>query len=202
MPVEVTRFDTFLKEHLYRDILFRIMVWLVIAALTARVAMEHISSVEYLTRMGKSLMPVLNKVMSFTVALAAPALILKELEFVDPERWRADTPLAMLGGFVRRLAGDLSLWMVGAMVSLLSATTLVASDALLDTTSTGKGFLAVFWVAAVFGIVLMSTVHIFVRRAEPVFAGHKGFEWVTKPRHVAAMYALILLLYVVAYRFG
>jgi hypothetical protein len=202
MPVEVTRFDSFLKEKLYRDILFRIALWLSIAALTARVATEKISSLEYFGRLVQTLMPVLTEVMWWTMFLSVPALVLKELEFVDPVRWRSDSPIAMSGGAVRRLAGDLSLWVIGAIVTLVSATAMVTSDALFDTSSRGAGFLAIVWVAALFGLVLMSIVNVHVRRAEPIFAGQKGFEWVRKPRHVLTCYGLVLFLALLAYRYG
>jgi hypothetical protein len=202
MPVEVTRFDSFLKEKLYRDILFRAAVWLAIAALTARVATARLSSVEYLAKLSASLMPVLVQIMWATLILSIPALILKELEFVSPERWQEDSPAVMLGGAVRRLAGDLSLWVLGAIVTLLGATAFLTSDVLFERTPGAVGFLAVVWVAGLFGMALMSAVNIYVRRAEPIFAGSKGFEWVTKSSQVLALYGFILVASAIGIRFS
>lgn len=202
MPVEVTRFDSFLKERLYRDILFRVVVWLAIAALTARVATQKLSSVEYLARLTTSLMPVLGNVMWATLMLSVPALVLKELEFVRPHQWRDDSLPVMVGGAIRRLAGDLSLWVLGAIVTLLSAIAFLTTDALNERVGDAVGFLAIVWVAGLLGMVLMSAVNIYVRRAEPIFAGSKGFEWVTKPAHVLSLYSVILVIAAVGMRFG
>ena len=67
MGTEVTAFDSYLKDHLRRDILFRALIWFAIAGLTARLANKQ-TGVEYLGNVANTLLPVLTQVMWTSMA--------------------------------------------------------------------------------------------------------------------------------------
>lgn len=200
MGTEVTAFDTYLKEHLRRDILFRALIWFAIAGLTARLANRQ-TGVEYLGRVANAVLPVLTQVMWASMALALIAMLLKDLEHVSPQWWGQRSKLGRLGGVVRRLASDLTLWVVGAFVTLLSAILTAAADVYFEKAGAQAlvGLTAV-WGACLFGMGSLGGLNVMVRRDKPPFATSKGFDGMTSAWHVLALYTALLAFPAIASR--
>ena len=197
MDTDKTAFDDFLKQKLHRDILFRIMVWASISGLTAYFASYDTSftTLAHLQKVADSLMPVVNVIGVIAILMSGVALVLKDLEHVAPVTWGQSTVAGKIGGFVRRLAGDLSLWVLGALVTLLSAVTLVALGAYQANAMTAHNVAAIFTMYLVFLalLVVMAILNVLVRRAKAPLAASRPFtDFLTSPTRVIACYCFVL----------
>jgi DMSO/TMAO reductase YedYZ heme-binding membrane subunit len=167
MSTDVNAFDQYLKNCLYRDLLFRTIVWLGVSLATGFLVITFGGStaLSYFERVGKTLAPLVNSIGVGGLLLCLLALFLKDLEFVSKNAKTIAATRGMLGGFVRRLAGDISLWTLGALVAMLSAMII----ALLHTSMSKLEVGAVSSLA--FLLVLMaaltSIANVFVRRSGP-----------------------------------
>lgn len=123
MATDKTWFDDRLKGNLFLDTGFRVLVWAGIVFLTLRHASAQIdfSPIAVFENSFKGLLPVMVDVVRISFILCLLALILKDLEHVAPEKWGQGTLIGKVGGVVRRLAGDLSLWIIGALATLLAS---------------------------------------------------------------------------------
>ncbi|WP_295520068.1 hypothetical protein [uncultured Stenotrophomonas sp.] len=199
MATDKTAFDDFLKEALYRDILFRVVVWAIVAGLAtcyARGSAEF-TSIAHLQRVADSLAPMVNTIGVTAIVFSVVALALKDLENVSPGCWDQSSTAGRLGGIIRRLAGDLTLWVIGALVTLLSAVVFVAFDAYFAGQMTWGNFRAIFMMFSVFILfaAIVSFLNVLVRRSVPLLtnAGKCKSVFSTAQR-VAAAYAAVLLL--------
>ncbi|MCF7752195.1 hypothetical protein KQ945_15645 [Bacillus subtilis subsp. subtilis] len=196
MATDKNAFDDYLKGRLHRDILFRVLIWASVAGLATYHASrsEQFTSIAYFQRVADSLTPLVNAIGVGAIVLSAVALLLKDLERVSPDHWGQSTCIGKLGGVVRRLAGDLGLWVVGAVITILSAVVFLAFDAYWSNQMTGSNMWAILMMFVVFVIlaVVISVLNTFVRRAEPPLTGANMFSCVltTAPR-VASFYAVI-----------
>ena len=123
MSTDKNLFDDYLKKNLVRDLVFRALVWLVISGIAAYFAIHtlNIQPLDYLDRMGKSLGRLVNSVGSVSILLCLPALMFKDLEAsVKTPGYKAFMG-GCFAGAIRRLAGDLSLWTLGAIITLSSS---------------------------------------------------------------------------------
>lgn len=197
MATDKTAFDDFLKQRLHRDILFRILVWASIAGLTASYASRDkaFTTVAYLQKTANALMPVVNTIGVAAIVLSVIALILKDLDHVAPVRWGQSTIAGRIGGAVRRLAGDLGLWVVGALVTLLSAVTFLTLDAYRANALTPDNVQAIFVMYLVFMMFLaiIAVVNVLVRRSKPPLTTSHPFSGMltTAPR-VIGFYLAVL----------
>lgn len=197
MATDKSAFDDYLKEELHRDILFRVLVWAFVAGLATYYASRsaQFTSISHLQRMADSLGPMVNAIGVAAIVLAGVALVLKDLENVSPAYWGQSSIAGRLGGFIRRLAGDLTLWVVGALVTILSAVAFVAFDAYRAEQMTTKNFAAIFMMFFVFILfaVIVSILNVLVRRPGPPLTRTKRFSSLlnTAPR-VVLFYAAIL----------
>jgi hypothetical protein len=202
MATDKTAFDDFLKAKLYRDIGFRIVVWASISGLTAYYASRHkgFTTVAYLQKVADALMPVVNVIAVTAILMSGAALILKDLEHVAPATWGQSTWLGRIGGSVRRIAGDLGLWVIGALVTLLSAVTIVAIDAYRHGVLTGGNLQAIFVMYFVFIIflALIALLNTVVRRSKPLVTATPQFAGMltTAPRVIGFYAALLVVTYV------
>lgn len=197
MATERTAFDDYLKGSLHRDILFRVLVWAFVAGLTTYYASRttDFTSISHLQRVADSLAPVVNAIGVTAIVISGIALVLKDLEHVSPAHWGQSTTAGRIGGVIRRLAGDLSLWVVGALVTILSAVAFVAFDAYRTGQMTSGNFWAIFMMFFVFVLfaVIVSVLNVFVRRSQPPLSGSKGFkDFLTSAPRVVLFYAVIL----------
>ena len=111
MATDTNLFDAYLKKHLHRDIIFRILIWLTIATSTGAYATRdtQFSGLDYFKKAADLLLPLLNTFGSIAVFLVLIALFFKDAEHVHPARYGQDTKAGRIGGVFRRLAGDISL---------------------------------------------------------------------------------------------
>jgi hypothetical protein len=127
MSTDVNDFDKYLKERLHRDLLFRALIWLGISLGTAYLAIHDGGStpIAYLERVSNSLSPLINTIGAFGLMICLLALLLKDLEAVSTNEETKARTRGHLAGFVRRLAGDVTLWTMGALLAMISALTVV-----------------------------------------------------------------------------
>lgn len=194
MATDKTNFDDFLKEKLCRDIAFRVIIWSVINITAAYYASERadFDLFDYFQSSFATIESLVNSVGVVAVILVFPALMLKDLEHVKPCKWGYGTRASWWGGFIRRLAGDLILWVVGAFVTLFVLTVWVnlAEWKQSDVGARDVCVFAYFYTLLFAFIVVLSGANVFVRRKEPVLAGRNLFNFlVTTPSRVVATYA-------------
>lgn len=167
MSTDVNKFDQYLKERLYRDLLFRATVWLLISLVTSAGAIYIGGSVAlvYFERVGDTLAPLVNTIGVGGLLLCLLALLLKDLEFVSKNEKTIAATRGMLGGFVRRLAGDISLWTLGALVTMLSAMMVVLYHVSMSNSELAAVFFLLFLLVLM--TILTSLANVFVRRSGP-----------------------------------
>lgn len=172
MAVEKTDFDDWLKQDLKRDLFFRAGCWLAIALLatylSVRVDARTIN--DYLSSQTNAVFRTANIVGTISILMGFLALMFKDMEALDPQDWGLGTRRGWYGGMVRRLAGDMILWTLGALVSVM----LVAAIAGANSASTYKDWavFSIFYLVLVLMVVAMGLLNVFVRRAEPLLGVH------------------------------
>lgn len=198
MATDKNKFDDYLKEALHRDLLFRVAILGVIAALASFYASKEVgfNPIEYFNSSAKKLTPLLSTVGVAALLLVIPALVLKDLEHVSPERWGHGSTASLWGGFVRRLAGDLTLWVINSFVSFffgLVGVTAYAISENMVTVKDGLSLLFIYFLVAIF-ILASGLANILVRRANPPLAATPPFsKFMTSPWRVGATYGALLL---------
>jgi hypothetical protein len=160
-------FDDFLKKNLVRDLAFRGLVWLVISGVAAYFAIHslNIQPLDYLDRMGKSLGRLINSIGSVSILLCLPALMFKDLEVcVKNPKCKAFVGGWLAGG-IRRLAGDLSLWTLGAIITMASSFFIVAM--MVEIKRSEYVLLGVFTLTVLMMVTGVGAINFFVRRSAP-----------------------------------
>ncbi|MCC6964085.1 MAG: hypothetical protein IT585_12595 [candidate division Zixibacteria bacterium] len=171
MSTDKNRFDSWLKEDLYRDIIYRVFLWASISGSAVYLAtgLGQLAAVEYFEQVGKGIMPLLNIVGTIALILLLLAMMFKDLEYVDDFHFGQARVIGCIGGFVRRTAGDLSLWVLGAVVAIFtSASVAVFAEA----TTLGLGLQAVLQLTRFYALILLmflgiACLSVLVRREEP-----------------------------------
>jgi len=198
MSTDKTWFDDKLKTNLFLDVGFRAAVWLGISM----VALKHatgrpgFSPAEAFKASLENLMPVVSDVLRVAIVVCAAALILKDLEHVAPDTWGQQTKKGRLGGLVRRLAGDLSTWILGALVTLLASfVSLVAYISANGGWAEGtKSFVAVMTMFFCIAIPLFAVVNVWIRRDVSLVSSHARFVQIfNTPWKVVGFYSGLAL---------
>lgn len=162
-------FNQWLLARPSRDVLFRIVVWIVIALLTAWFASRtlNLEGAEYLRKSTATLLPVLNIVGPVTIALSWLALLFKDVEVVGGAVWRTGW-LWKIGGVVRRTTGDLLLWMLGSFVTLSAILAIATLEACFQGKFTSKdvGSVAILFIILIGGVVVAGLLSVLVRRRQ------------------------------------
>ena len=190
MSTDSNDFDSWLKENLYRDIVFRSIIWSTISYATGYLAILYrgIKPIEYFSGMAKPLMQLINTVGTFSLLLCVLALMLKDLEVTLSCPIRINATRGLLGGFVRRLAGDLSLWTLGAFLTVATTTMLVMFNSNMNRSDyVLVGLLLLL--LSVF-IVFIAAANVLVRRKIPTGLEHK----INDPRIIAVIYLVVLII--------
>lgn len=190
MATDKNKFDTFLKQNLIRDLLFRGLIWGAISLFAAYWSIHHldINPLSYMDRMGGSLGGLLNRIGTFSILICVPALMFKDLEvrlqsLIWKERMRG-----CLAGFIRRLAGDLTLWTLGATLTILTSLLVVTWQA--GNTWKDYAVAATFSASLIIMILAVGFFNIQVRReAESYLANH-----IKNPKYLVAIYAFASVL--------
>lgn len=178
MTTEKNCFDDYLKQQLWRDIVFRLLVLFTITGTTLFFAARTtgFSALVYLEKMGETIGPVLNTVGLFALFLAVCALMFKDLDHQSPH-WSQQTRAGKFGAFVRRLASDLMLWMLGIFGTLLCITGLATVDVWHKNGLSLLGGLQLGYVYGllVLGVTVTAAMNILIRRPAAPLAGFE--EW-------------------------
>lgn len=167
MSTDKNQFDDWLKKNLVRDLVFRALVWLIISGIATYFAIHtlNIQPLDYLDRMGKSLGRLVNSVGSASILLCVPALMFKDLEAsIKNPKLKAFMGRGF-AGVIRRLAGDLSLWTLGAVITLSSSFLMVAT--IVEVKRSDYLPLGLFSITALMMITGVGAINFFVRRSAP-----------------------------------
>lgn len=167
MAMDDNRFDRYLKKQLHRDLLFRAIAWFGISMATGYVSI-HVGGATasaFFERASDTLIPLVNTVGVGGLLLCALALFLKDLEFVSKDPRITASTGGMIGGFVRRFAGDISLWTLGASITMSSALILALILTPMSAAETG----AIAFLTGILAILIVVTgvLNVFVRRSGP-----------------------------------
>jgi len=171
MPVEKTKFDDWLKENLWRDLVFRSASWVVIALLASyfALAIDATSANDYFKSHAKNVLRLSNILGTVAIALGLVAMMFKDMEVLSPTIWGRDSFLGLVGGIFRRLAGDLTLWTLGALVSVLLTITVYGAIAAGSTWKDWAIFSFFYLVLAGMCLVI-AFLNVYVRRAEALLS--------------------------------
>jgi hypothetical protein len=168
---DVNDFDAWLKQNLLLDVLFRCAIWAAIAACTAYLALFYagIPPIDFLTRMTSTLAPLVNMIGTFSLLLCILALLLKDLESSMQDPIKVAAARGYLAGIIRRAAGDLSLWTLGAFVTMLTSLVVVWPEVVRTEQDSAAATKLSYLLGGM--AIVTAFVNVFVRRAGPVIVG-------------------------------
>lgn len=171
MAVETTVFDTWLKANLWRDLLFRTAIWVSVALLAAYFAfnVDVLSANAYFKSQTNNAVRLVNIIGVIAIFLGLVALLFKDLEAVKPTFWGQTRCMGKLGGVFRRLAGDLTLWALGILVSGLIAVT-ICGVAAKGASWKDWAIFSVTYLIVICMCLAIAFLNVYVRRAEPFLA--------------------------------
>lgn len=123
MSTDTNKFDTRLKRNLFIDLAFRSVLWLGLSLATANIAITAggATPLQYFEKVGSTIGPLVNSLGAFGLLLSVLALLLKDLEHTSHSEHIQEATRGYLAGFVRRTAGDVSLWTLGGLTTLLTS---------------------------------------------------------------------------------
>lgn len=198
IKIEESKFEKKLKQSLISDLCFRGVIWATISLLTAFIAIHQlpVDPLTYLERLGDSLTRLLNWLGSFALIISIPAIMSKDLEASIKDEKRKRFMNGWVAGFFRRLASDLTLWTLGALITLLTSLIAVMTQVPLKCTDYLPVIFTISWLVGLAAAV--SVANIWVRTPSPT--PHVG-GW--SPWGVAALYlaVLVFICYFGVFRF-
>lgn len=124
-----------------------------------------IDALQFMMRTTDTVMRMLNILGSISLFLSFAALMFKDLESCDNAAWGQNTKRGYFGGIVRRLAGDLTSWSLGAVLTIITVTFLAI--VLANTSLLIVAVLVGFVVVLLTWVFIIGGMNILVRRAEP-----------------------------------
>lgn len=134
--MDINDFDASLKRKLYLDLAYRSFIWLSIstAVFSYAILLEGVEPVANFLRVVDSQMFPLNGIGLIPIILSVVALFLKDLEVITKNMRTKKVTTGYLGGFVRRTAGDTTLWLLGLQQAMLATfiATLIFENGLLS----------------------------------------------------------------------
>ncbi len=189
-PTDAHKFDVCLKKNLWGDLGYRCVIWFGAPSLVAAFALRGsgVSVAKYASGVVDKIGPPLDMVGVTSMALCTIALWLKDLAHCASPTVvrRADGYVA---GIVRRTAGDVSLWVLGGLSTLIATFVLAWIASGVRWNELGAA-LAVLVKLAVFWLTL-GLLNVLVRRGPPTpLARHKHLG---NPRAISTFYALVLV---------
>jgi hypothetical protein len=178
MALEKTEFNTFLTEYLWRDLIFRAVIWVAVTIATAYFVLrvDSVTVEAYFSGQTHNLTRVTNLLGTFALLLGVLALAFKDFEVACPNWFGPSTKLGYFGGIVRRLAGDLLIWTSGVLVSVLGVTFIAAASTHESSLRAWAIFGTLYLIMCVMAVVV-AALSILVRRAEPPLAGKMKPGW-------------------------
>ena len=189
MAVEKTRFDDWLKENLWRDLIFRSFIWVSIASLASyfTLTIDAADANKYFKGQTNSVFRLSNVFGTIAIFLGLVAMMFKDMEVLSPSMWGRNTRLGGIGGFFRRLAGDLTLWTLGALVAVLLTITVYGAIAN-GTTSRDWAIFSIFYLLVAAMCLAVAFLNVYVRRAEAFLS-----EKFKNPYGVGLSYIVIII---------
>lgn len=190
MSTDENALDIWLKLKIHRDIIFRSIIWFIISFITGYITIHNsnISAIDYFKKISSTISFLINTIGTFSILISIVALMLKDLEATLSCPRLAAATRGYIGGFIRRIAGDLSLWTIGSFVTILAATMLVIlkSDILVDEyTLIGYNTLVLLLF-----IVFIAVANILVRRRGPTLLP----SIISNPLTITLTYLILLAL--------
>lgn len=127
MKAEENIVESWLKKSLWRDLIYKIGMWCVIAALSFYIAGKTVDFdiASYLIGFLSKRMPELNYGWMVLCLLIPLSFYLKDLEAMKPDRWGMQSRRGKAGALLRKVTSDLLLWSSGISTALL-ITSLIA----------------------------------------------------------------------------
>jgi phosphoglycerol transferase MdoB-like AlkP superfamily enzyme len=114
--------------------------------------------------------------------------MLKDLEVTLNTSRQIGATRGFLGGFIRRLAGDLSLWTLGAFVTIIATAVLVIIKS--PNQQNDYAFIGMLVLVLLVFILAIATANIFVRRNGPT-----GLVRIfNNSRTIGFIYSLLLII--------
>ena len=201
MATDKTWFDDKLKSNLFLDVGFRSIIWLGISLLAPRHATNtaDFSPVVAFKRTMESLLPVVLDVTRLSFVFCIAAMILKDLEHVSPTKWGQDTRIGRLGGLVRRLAGDLSTWIIGVLISFLASFLMFVSyiQAAGNWSDDAKSVVAVLTTFFIISIPVFSVANVWIRKDTSLVSSHQRYVEVFNTPAKVVLFYLTLAAFVI-----
>lgn len=140
------------------------------------VNVDALSIHEYFKNTSNSLVRLANSIGAASLILGMIALMLKDLESLADHRFGQHAVLGKVGGVIRRLAGDLTLWTLGLIVTILCVVAVAGYTA---TNNLKEGvILAVSYTLLLTMAFVVAVFNFLIRREEPPFASVFKKTWV------------------------
>ena len=191
-PMAMTKtFDELLQKNVWYDLLFRASVWVSVASVASYFVLQVDAQTAncYFRNQVNPILRLCNADGLLALFVAVAALMFKDLEHASEQYWGPRTVLGFVGGVVRRLASDLTLWTLSGLVSVLLITTVYGRMAL---TSSWREW-AIFSVGYLtIGLLSLgiAVLNVLVRRKEPLFASESSTPF--HPLLILLVYTAVL----------
>lgn len=167
MSTDKNEFDANLKKNLAKDLIFRGVVWTTISMVAAffGITQNQLTPIEYLEKTLITLAPMINTVGIASFILCLLAMAFKDIEEMSKnESWKKAAS-GTFGGLVRRLAGDVSLYTLGALIAMFS--TMIVYCILEPTSKKDLYELLKLSAPLIVFFLFMAFANILVRREKP-----------------------------------
>lgn len=167
MTTDASKFEDALKKSLGKDLVFRISVWIIISFVGAYLSLHYfaVDPLDYLSNLGKSILRLLNILGSFALIIGIPALMTKDMEQALIDSKHKEWTRGWSAGFVRRLAGDMALWSLGATVTLITSILVVATVVPLP--SKDYSIAAFIVTCLLISAFMFAMTHFYIKRQGP-----------------------------------
>ncbi|MFA9599511.1 hypothetical protein ACERI6_07965 [Citrobacter portucalensis] len=199
MKAEDNFVDSWLKESVKREMLFRVGAWSTFTVLVFYISFNNPSFAlkNYAIPLIHNELDKLNFVWEFLLYVVLLAFFLKEIKHSKPDRWDGETFFSKMGMIVRKITCELLLWVGGLSVSLLLVLS-VSLPALLisESDATLKDFFLTLYSIFCIGLLTYITLNIyyFLRRDKPLIfnrvTSHAGIKFI----YTSAFIALFMFL--------
>ncbi|WP_454241415.1 hypothetical protein [Pseudomonas sp. HLS-6 TE3448] len=167
-----TDIERTLKQSPFRDVCFRAFVFVVIASVATLTGIKHFDPLAYLDGVGRSVAPMLNIMGSIALILCIPALMTKDLEVALRNAQYRAMARGRLAGLSRRLASDLTLWSLGALIGLLTSLLIVMTKVQLRPDDYPPAAVTITWIVCLIIAMSMANIQIRLPRPTPLASLH------------------------------
>ena len=193
MKAEDNLVDTWLKESVKREMLFRVGAWSAFTFLVFYISFKDPSFAlkNYVFPFIHKELDKLNFVWAFLLYPVLLAFFFKDIKHSRPSKWDGNTFLSNAGMIVKKLTGELLLWVSGISVSLFLVfiTTLPALLISEPNTSPRDYVLSLYSIFCIGLLTLISLKTYYLLRIDKPFI----FNWVTSHTKIKTIYAMMFI---------